>query len=369
MTPTYRLYAFGSNGESQLGLGYASDKVTKPTLVQNPPNLDPGLRHICGGGNHTLILTKNGEVWGAGSTQSHQLGKHATGVNGIPEFTLLRTHVQFCAATWESSAYLYKVVEDGMQVYTEGKARHGELGRGDACSIYPDPSIQGSSSGQPARNQTMELPWNVVSFAAGMYHYVAVLETGHVYGWGRARNRQLGDTGLPCYSIPVHVTVVPFRARKVVCGQYFTYVVGDSYSGEHVVLGDDKHGVQSRKPAHIRGWKDIGATWNAIFVLFKDGSLKAWGKSDLWQLVPPNLPKLEQIAVGSDHVLALTEDNRVLSWGWAVHGNCGDTGNLKMPLKQGYMTGQYNEIELDGGKVVKIAAGYSTSFVLTTGPA
>jgi protein ATS1 len=147
-----------------------------------------------------------------------------------------------------------------------------------------------------------------------------------------------------------------------VCGQNFTYIAGDPTSGDHIVLGEDKHGIQSKKPDHIRGWKDLGATWNAIFVLFEDGSLTAWGKSDLWQLVPPDLPKIEQIAVGSDHMLALTKDNKVLSWGWAVHGNCGNMEALTKPLERGYVTGQYNEIGFEGD-VVTIGAGYSTSFV------
>jgi protein ATS1 len=210
------------------------------------------------------------------------------------------------------------------------------------------------------------LPGTVVSFAAGMYHYVAVLDNGDVYGWGRARNGQLGKTDEKCHTTPIHIKDVPFKAQRVTCGQYFTYIVGDSKSGDHLLLGDDKHGIKSKKPHAVMGWKDIGATWNAVFVLYNDGSLSAWGKSDLWQLVPVGLPKLAQIAVGSDHILAVTADNRVLSWGWAVHGNCGDTRNLKIPLEKGYVSGQYNHVECGDGVVQMVAAGYSTSFILTS---
>jgi protein ATS1 len=205
-----------------------------------------------------------------------------------------------------------------------------------------------------------------------MYHYVSIIpgsgrngdENCSVYGWGRARQGQLGVKTEAYYPRPTTIKDIPFKPEKVVCGQNFTYLVGDPATGEHLVLGIDKHGIQSKKPERVKGWKDIGATWNAIFVLFQDGTLTAWGKSDLWDLIPPDLPKIEQIAVGSDHVLALTVDNKLLAWGWAVHGNCGETASLKLPLAKGYVKGQYNEIGFEG-EIVKIAAGYSTSFVVT----
>jgi protein ATS1 len=378
MPPTHHLYAFGSNGESQLGLGYASDKVTIPTLINVPQSLDDGLKVLRGGGNHTLVLTTSSQIWGAGSNQNQQLGyrkdcnvaeEHSS---RIIKFQELHSGVSFCAAAWESSAYVLGHLAasssgESSLIYTEGRARHGELGRGPDCNSFPGQDVRPIvPDDRQLDTLSTVLPGKAVAFAAGMYHYVAVLETGDVYGWGRARNGQLGRTDQKCHWTPTRIRDVPFKAQNVVCGQYFTYIVGDPESGEHMVLGDDKHGVQSKKPDRVKGWKDIGATWNAVFVLFEDGSLAAWGKSDLWQLVPPGLPELEQIAVGSDHILTLTADNRVLSWGWAVHGNCGGTTNLKMPLDKGYVTGQYNDIEFDGGVVIKVATGYSTSFILAT---
>ncbi|KAF2280091.1 RCC1/BLIP-II [Westerdykella ornata] len=373
---SYSLYAFGSNGEGQLGVGTVSDKLHTPTKAPKMPPCDHGYKAIRGGGNHTLILTASGAVYGAGLDRSGQLGSQAPlededeNSGRIVEFKDLHLDVAFCAAAWESSAYILTpirhsttgIVNSG--VYTEGRSLHGELGRGDRVDSY---SVSGS-----IRSERLErvldvlpttLPGPAIDFAAGMYHYLAVLEDGSVYGWGRARSGQLGKTDLTHYSTPSRIEDIPFPARKVVCGQNFTYLVGNPASGEHIVLGDDKHGIQSKKPESVKGWKEIGATWNAIFVLLEDGTLMAWGKSNLWELVPPNLPKLKNIATGSDHVIALTEKNTVLAWGWAVHGNCGNTEGLKKPLSRGYVTGQFNEMEFDG-EVVQIGAGYSTSFVV-----
>lgn len=348
------MYAFGSNGESQLGLP-ASDKVLTPTKLDAYTMLARPYK-VHGGGNHTLLLHDT-SVFGAGCNQAQQLGPEpdVDENNRVTKFTRLYESIDFCAAAWESSAYIRGGASPTL--YTEGRGHHGELGRGELNNTSGD-----DFKCQPTG---ITVPEPVVDFAAGMYHYVAVLSNGGVWGWGRAKNGQLGETSLKSFNMPIPIQRPSFKAERVTCGQNFTYFVSSPDIGQHVVLGDDKHGVKSKMPDNVKDWEDIGATWNAIFVLFKDGSLKAWGKEDLWQLVPPNLPKIGQIAVGSDHILALTMDGKVLSWGWATHGNCGDTSKLdKSLLVKGYITGGWNEINFPGN-VRKIGAGYSTSFVIT----
>ncbi|KAF2748037.1 RCC1/BLIP-II [Sporormia fimetaria CBS 119925] len=361
----YRLYAYGSNGEGQLGLGRVDDKVFG-AQVENPPPCLEEIESICGGGNHTLMRTRSGHVWGAGCNLNKQLlgisDREQDVCSPVLEFKQLHCMncVTGCAAAWESSAYalLGPVLADlgaFTTIYTSGRGLQGELGRGPAVEVHP--TTRSEQIYDP-------LPGIAGDIAAGMYHYVAVVEPDSVYGWGRSKNGQLGKTEHKSISQPTLISDVPFWPHRVACGQNFTYIVGYPGTGEHLVLGEDKHGLQSDAPFDVKGWKDIGATWNAIFVLFEDGSLKAWGKSNLWSLVPPNLPPLEQIAVGSDHIVAITRDGKVISWGWAVHGNCGPLDHLKKPLGKGYVTGQWNEIPLDG-KPVKIGAGYSTTFVIT----
>lgn len=367
MNSKYRLYAFGSNGEGQLGLGYTSDKVLTPSEIhfKSSPFGSGAELHavckICGGGNHTLILMDNRKIWAAGSNQHFELffempDRHI-------EFTQTYENVDLCAATWESACVITNAAQSGAppQVYTHGRQSHGELGRADI-----QPSLEDGALVCRTNHQIINLPSSVVDLAAGMYHYVAVLENGQVWGWGRANKGQLGPVNDPnqkTFDEPTRIDI-PFIARRVTCGQNFTYIVGDPSTGEHIILGNDRHGIQN-KPETIMGWKEVGATWNAIFVLFDDGSLVAWGKSNLWQLVPPGLPKLDQIAVGSDHILAITKDDqRLVSWGWAEHGNCGNTTSLT--LNKGYVTGQWNDLtEQAKGEVTKLGAGYSTSFVLT----
>lgn len=88
------------------------------------------------------------------------------------------------------------------------------------------------------------------------------------------------------------------------------------------------------------------------------------GRSDHGQLPPRGLPNIEQLAAGSEHVVALTKAGEVISWGWGEHGNCG--GNID---ENGDVKGRWNVIpthHLDESmKVLGVGAGCATSFFWT----
>ncbi|KAF2445024.1 RCC1/BLIP-II [Karstenula rhodostoma CBS 690.94] len=345
----YRLYVFGSNGEGQLGI-QAEEIVQTPTIAHSWPE-EKGISAVCGGDNHTLIIASDGSLHHAGSAEKLQLGPVPSGQPRIDHFEISdKMGVTLCAAACESSAYIRNEVPDmpgnttATTILVEGTSRWGE--------------------GTFAENV---LPHTVIDFAAGNWHYVAILSNGDVFGWGKSRLDQLG----PKLSAQQRITEptlieesIPFRPVKVVCGKEFTYLASDPSTGEHYLLGRDKFSLRSSMPANIKGWKQIGATWHAVFVLHEDGSLTAWGKDNMWALLPSKLPLIEQIAVGSEHVLALTRDGRLISWGWGKHGNCGNLESLGDKVKNDMVSGFWNEIEIPG-TIKFFGAGFCTSFVLT----
>jgi protein ATS1 len=355
-----QLYVFGSNGEGQLGIP-AQDIISTPIIAKSWPSKE-AVRNICSGDNHTLFLTDAAAVWGAGDNRKGQLGPS---ISTRTEFKKLQDGVSFCAATCESSAY---IINSELQNSTarntltiEGTSRWGEVG------IGPTTTDRTTLNGHTIQQQ---LSCQVSDLAAGAWHYVAILNDGRVFGWGKSRLGQLG-LGLSSKQRVITPTQIEedkaIMPIKVVCGKDFTYLVGHPSCGHHTLLGQDKFGLRSSMPSHIKNWKDIGATWHAIFVLFQDGTLTAWGKDNMWNLVPEGLPKIEKIAVGSEHILALTEDEKLISWGWGKHGNCGD---LTMLEKEGKVNNDmvsscWNEIPIPG-KIQTIGAGFCTSFVLTS---
>lgn len=347
----YELYVFGSNGEGQLGIE-AADIVQTPTLANSWPQ-DKSIKSICGGDNHTLIVSSTGCVYHAGNTEKRQLGPVPSRQPRIERFQKSnKTNVWLCGAACESSAYI----------------------RNEAPEMPNGPNtttilVEGASHWGEGGSTQHILPYPIVDFAAGNWHYVAILSNGDVYGWGKSRLDQLG----PNLSAQQRITEptllqedVSFRPVRVVCGKEFTYLVSDPSTGEHRLLGRDKFSLRSSMPAHIKGWKQIGATWHAILVLFHDGRLTAWGKDNMWKLLPEGLPAIEQMAVGSEHVLALTKDGRLISWGWGKHGNCGNLDHLGEKVKNDMVSAIWNEIVIPR-KIKFLGAGFCTSFVLTEG--
>lgn len=80
----------------------------------------------------------------------------------------------------------------------------------------------------------------------------------------------------------------------------------------------------------------------------KEGNVYEWGKlTDRLQMIPENMGKVVDIAVGQDHVLAMNDKGKLFTWGF-------NRMNLnRIPM------------ELQGKKIKDIAAGYQVSVVVT----
>ena len=379
---TMPLYAFGSNGSGQLGIGHTDD-VSSPTRclfedgeapVANSDGKTDDVLRIAAGGNHTLVLFRSGRVYAAGWNGDGRCGvtsqKDAAKDDGSEDALLRFRRViltdsetgnrvdtfRDVSATWEGSFF----VADGV-VYVLGSGAKGELGLGMATprTTAEEPRVMFDfpPSGAKAR-----------CISSGMGHSVVVLSNGEVYGWGGARKGQLGEAAKAQKIIwtPARITDVPFRTTAAVCGREFTVLMGDKGAGEFAILAaeDDKWGILSRRPNSLeRGYKEITASWHGVYVHQNDSSVLAWGRNDRGQLPPADLGDVRQLAVGSEHSLALLEGDAVVAFGWGEHGNCGPH-----PDAQGNVKGGYNRIPVDaeGGRVVGIAAGCATSWIITS---
>ncbi|KAJ5907538.1 hypothetical protein N7495_000220 [Penicillium taxi] len=400
-----KLFAFGSNGSGQLGIGSTED-VSIPTecLFDTPPDSadNDEIVHISAGGNHTLLLTKRGYVYAAGCNYDGRCGTLES-ESKTPEENILRFRrvvlydsttasqvysFKFVSATWEGSILVASVryisIDSaaeviGDRVYVLGSTPKGELGLGEKVhtavpgTFIPNFPPTGSK---------------ITALASGMWHAVAVLSTENVCGWGASRKGQLGES-LKAQKIawkPSPVEGVPFRTTGALCGREFTVFLGRRDRGELKVFGDSNNrwGVldvpsslrlnDSSAVSHI----DVGASWSGVYVCVAPvetsnsssavppaGTLVAWGRNDRGQLPPSDLPPLTHLAVGSEHVVALLQDGSVAVFGWGEHGNCGlDTD------PHGNVAGSYNLIPLSGDiiaageKVVRVGAGCATSWLI-----
>ena len=345
------LYAFGSNGSGQLGIGNMIDQSTPQRCWLNS-ELPGSPITIVAGGNHTLLQYDEGTVYSAGSPRDGTL-QSGSSMSSTPIFqktymSASGNKVKLCSAFWDGSIFVNS--ED--KVYTAGLGSKGEQGTSGtsasmALQMLPDfpPVLQ---------------PSTIVDVACGVDHAVVVLEDGTVYGWGNGRKGQLSHPKEIVWT-PRKFADVGFKVVRAVCGRELTYLVGEPSSGQHTILGSNKWEVQSQAPASVPNWKDIGASWGSIFVLEESGKIRSWGRNDHGQLAPHGVPHIEMIAVGSEHVIALTKEGKVISWGWGEHGNCGPVTD-----ENGDVKGRWNEILKHNSdhsmSVIGVGAGCATSF-------
>jgi protein ATS1 len=152
-----------------------------------------------------------------------------------------------------------------------------------------------------------------------------------------------------------------------VCGREFTVLCGDREKGEFVVLGSlgDKWGILVGTPAteDVKGYLKMDASWHGVYVHQKDMSVLAWGRNDRGQLPPTDLRSAKEVAVGSEHALALLEDRSVVAFGWGEHGNCGPNTDA-----QGNVKGTCNQVPLPEGdfEVIGVGAGCATSWIIAS---
>ncbi|ORY68502.1 regulator of chromosome condensation 1/beta-lactamase-inhibitor protein II [Pseudomassariella vexata] len=370
------LFALGSNGSGQLGIGHKEDvSVPKPVLFHCTPPSAPIVK-VAAGGNHTIVVTESGKAYWSGDSSKGACGitTIATADNAQFEELVLSDietlgPIAHVACTWDTSTFVVKDANDRASlVYSCGTGEQGQLGfKAQGIvepTLIPDFPPPGTE---------------IVQLAGGLAHVVAVLDNGEVYGWGNGRKGQLGQSvALDDASPPVPIVLcapckigspsgVNFKVFKAVCGQYSTCVFGEPGEGKIQFLGPDKWNMKSGALSSSPNLKTVGGSWGSIYTLKQDGTLVAWGRDDHGQLPPANVPKIKNIATGSEHVVALTEDDEVIAWGWGEHGNCGPQADGKF----GDVKGRWNIIASsknlpEGSRITAIGAGCATSWIYIT---
>jgi len=348
------LYAFGSNGSAQLGLGHTEDQNEPQKVLVDNSDTSWGVTQLAAGGNHTILLCDDGKVRVMGNNEDGRCGMKGIAQLDRPtemplpiiDSTGKPVEVKQIAASWSSTALL---TAEG-EVYVCGTGNAGELGLGfgimTASTLQRVPNFVSRGS-------------QITTLAAGMGHTIVTLSNGEVYGWGKGRQGQLGEPQQN-YWEPRQIADVGLFVVQAVCGREFTMLLDAPVTRSFTVLGPgkgDKFGIAADGPTLISGWKKVAASWGGIYVLKTNGETLSWGRNDHGQLASSRLDAIEDLAAGSEHCLALTYEGKVLAWGWGEHGNCG------LPLDDnGDVKGIWNEVKV-AGRAVRVFAGCATSFI------
>lgn len=412
------LFAFGSNGQGQLGVGDNEDHHTPQSCLFLQPSsvnaaakedtsdhvshvpLSDGERihKLASGGNHTLLLTTHGRVFTTGlsdAAQDHErqvrpephsnatsMTTRHLGVNSNcwsqscgtdKDHDFDEARITDIACTWTASFF----VVDGHKVNTIGHGNRGELGLGQGVSQSSQPQtcfdVQALDIEDPAMPQT-DRSTRIVGISASMAHVVVLLSSGRLFGWGTSRKGQLGEQGKDQVSVwkPTEIILSDSRfvPSFVVTGREWTFL-SSATGSRYRFFGDDKKLDLVTQWAHDE-WEEapepihaLHAGWSSVTVLTQHGQIRGYGKDDRGQLPPSALlqegAKVQHLAVGSEHTVAALEDGRVVAWGWGEHGNCGSTVDENKNVKTRYNTISENR-DVPPRKIAGVAAGCATSF-------
>ncbi|MFD1370493.1 RCC1 domain-containing protein [Actinoplanes sichuanensis] len=174
-------YCWGSNTNSQLGNGDATDQAT-PVPVHAPAGVT--LTQLAAGDRHTCALGSNTETYCWGWGISGQLGNGTTGQSTnhpIPEPVIVPAGVIFTQLA-AGRSHTCALGSDS-QTYCWGWGSYGQLGGGATGQL--------SSQSVPA---LVNAPAGVTftQLAAGEYHTCALGSNARTYCWGLGADGQLG---------------------------------------------------------------------------------------------------------------------------------------------------------------------------------
>lgn len=127
----------------------------------------------------------------------------------------------------------------------------------------------------------------------------------------------------------------------------------------------------------LKDVKNVQVSGSTVLALLNDGHVMAWGSRGSGLIgdglhpkryledgppaknpvMVPNVSRIKQLSVGFSHALALTEDNRVLSWGSNYYGALGREPRRELPMDAAEEVQGLND-------VISVVAGNGISTVL-----
>ncbi|ARF18102.1 Ig-like domain-containing protein [Sporosarcina ureae] len=288
-----QLWSWGLNSYGQLG------RTTTP-VDKNPGEITledssrPKIVDISAGENHVLAVDEAGNVWAWGYSFYGQLGKKTESYfSPIPEKIAGLDNVAAVAAGKDHSVALKK---DGT-VWAWGRNTYGQLGLGDSANENVIPKqVTGLS--------------NIIEIAAGDDHTLALKQDRtSLLAWGRNVTGQIGDGGYENKLTPFLVKGVS-NIRSVAAGDNHTIIVKDD--GTVWQWGRNTSGILTSQtaPIQIQGMSDAvaigGGGYLDSFTLAvkSDGTVWQWDKASSDSTT--KLPIFKKVS-GIDGVMKLDE--------------------------------------------------------------
>ena len=361
-------YAWGYNQYGKLGDGTRTERHT-PVRVKTPdrktyPDLPADFTYlqVSAGGNYSLALGSDGNVYAWGYNYNGQLGD-GTGTNRYtpvrvktpdrntyPDLPEDFTYLQVSAG----GNYSLALGSDG-NVYAWGYNVDGELGDGTGIERHTPVRVK-----IPDRKTYPDLPedFTYLQVSAGFDHSLALGSDGNAYAWGYNQYGELGNGATTDRSTPVRVKI-PDRNTYPDLPKDFTYLQVSAGSHDSLALGSD--GNAYAWGGNINGQLGNNTTNNSsVPVHVRDPANPTDTGKGL---------KAIQVSAGGAHSLALGSDGNAYAWGYNYFGQLGDNtmNNKSVPVPVSFnlqlvITG----VKFDSNAGTNLTRGDSNSVTVLT---
>ncbi len=301
------LVGWGLNEFGQIAVSNEpTNFLSKPTAVL----FDKPVEKFALGYEHTLALTRDGELWTWGNNRYGQLGIGNTSiyqakpvkVEGIGE-------VKDIAAKLNHSVAL----DSKGQVWTWGLNYSGQLGDGTNQDKSHPVLVEGLN--------------DVKKVVAGYRFSLAIKEDGTVWAWGASCSSE--DIS------EMQSVIEEVGGSFSSLGGYFNPYTSDFLDRELIsdCANEESVAIQSKIPKQLEGFDDIvdaDAGFGHIIALDSEGRVwtrgcNTYGQLGLGMIGNPGsrvpqyieiLPKVKQISAGFRHSVVVDKDGNVWTWGY-----------------------------------------------------
>jgi alpha-tubulin suppressor-like RCC1 family protein len=295
-----RIFAWGRNDFGQLGTGDEENRAL-PVYTELP--YETFISQVACGGNYTMAMEKRGSLWTWGRFQASNYprlftdtwcnGYESKGENGIKGIKLAKISA--------GDQHMGVLSKEG-KIFTWGYNDYGQLGWG----LH---GVDRVGQQKPNMVKGMIESEEVIDFACGGGHTVAITKSARIFGWGSNTNGQLGHAMKNCFPEPVEIPLgdpvskvragwmctvyVTESARPIVCGGI--KAEGPSVSDMQKPVGEDGEpapevGGGPQAEASVMGMVDSSGMEVMTEVVIEaavgeahgllccyDGSLRGWG--------------------------------------------------------------------------------------------
>ena len=208
------LWACGNNGEGQLGLGNGN---SRKTFLQVTTNINNDVKQVACGQHHSFILKNDGSVWCCGLSDKGQLGLGITYNSTTTEdtFTQVTANINNDVKQIACSYYNTFLLKNDGSVWATGYNCYGELGLGD--KVYETSFTK----------VTTNINNDVKQIVCGDYHTAIIKNDGSLWSCGLNDGGQLGlnDTTTDRYTFTKVTANINNDVKQIACGYKHTVIL------------------------------------------------------------------------------------------------------------------------------------------------